>query len=146
MLTPRAGMDTPTIEAHTRFLNTDVLNGLTRDELLAVLGVMHRILAASRKRDLERLVTELPRIFPHRTGARNISSHGPEDDLPTASSNGEHTYRLFHYVFSCLSRAQAKMDTTRTGQIQVDKQRCNLSPRELTVLLWMKEGKTNWEI
>ena len=38
------------------------------------------------------------------------------------------------------------MKLTRTAQLLSDKHACRLSPRELTVLLWMKEGKTNWEI
>lgn len=122
----------------------DAFERFSKPELLAVLGVMHRILDADRKRDLDGLVTELPALFPQRSVAHGIAADQSVFEDP--ASQGERTYRLFNYVFSCLSRAQARMDTTRTGQVQVDKERCHLSPRELTVLLWMKEGKTNWEI
>lgn len=120
----------------------------SKTELLAVVRVMHRILDADRRRDLERIVTELPTLFPHPTGPREVETDVEEHASPfeVPSFKDEHTYRLFHYVFSCLSKAQAKMDTTKTGQFRVNKDRCRLSPRELTVLLWMKEGKTNWEI
>jgi len=126
---------------------TEVFNGLSREELLAVLGVMHRILEANRKRDLEHLVTELPALFGGRTAAGNTGgtpgggrlSHPPE-------GNSGQTYPLLHYVFDCLSRAQTRMETPRTGPVPLDKARGHLSPREMTVLLWMKEGKTNWEI
>jgi DNA-binding CsgD family transcriptional regulator len=140
---------TPAIEAHPRFLGTDVFNGLSRNELLAVLGVMHRILEANRKHDLARLVTELPTLFPRRARARNGQPNTHEkQSMFDASSNGKHTYRVFHYVFSCLSKAQAKMKigTAKAGRIRVDHHGRQLSPRELMVLLWMKEGKTNWEI
>lgn len=122
----------------------DAFERFSKPELLAVLRVMHRILDADRKRDLERLVTELPALFPRRPAAQGIEADQSVFEGP--ASQGEPMYRLLHYVFSCLSKAQAKMDSTKTGQILVDKQRCHLSPRELTVLLWMKEGKTNWEI
>ena len=55
-------------------LPTDVFNGLSREDLLAVLGVMHRILDANRKRDLEHLVTELPTLFGNGTAASNTGS------------------------------------------------------------------------
>jgi DNA-binding CsgD family transcriptional regulator len=125
-----------------------VLNDLSREELLAVLSVMHRILEADRKLDLDDLVLELPKLLPHRVGVERTHAGTPAwGRLPKAApSNGEHTYQVFQYVFSCLSKAQAKMAPQRAGQTPAGRQPCHLSPRELTVLLWMKEGKTNWEI
>ena len=131
-------------EEHTWLPVTDVFNGLSKDELVAALSIMHRILGADKRRDLEQLVAELPRLLIHRTGTQNI--HQKESLLEAASSKGERTYRLLHYVSSCLSKAQTKMNTTRAGRVHIDKHQCHLSPREIIVLLWMKEGKTNWEI
>lgn len=136
-----------TIEERSRFLRADVFNALSKHELLAVLGVMHRILDATRKRDLERLVTELPSLFPGRAEARSGRPDFREkQNVFDASSNDERTYYVFHYVSSCLTKAQARMDAPKAGQFRVHGHACHLSPRELTVLLWMKEGKTNWEI
>lgn len=138
----------PTTKHHTPVVGTDVFNDLSREELLAVLGVMHRILEADRKRDLDHLVIDLPKLLPHRMGAERTHAVIPawERLSKAALPKGEHTYQVFQYVFSCLSKAQAKMEPQRAGQLAADKQPCHLSPRELTVLLWMKEGKTNWEI
>jgi DNA-binding CsgD family transcriptional regulator len=128
-------------------LPADVFNGLSRDELLAVLGVMHRILEANRKRDLDHLVSELPALFGGRTAASTIgSTRGPELLSDSPEPNSGRTYPLLHYVFDCLSKAQTRMETPRSGPVPIDKARGHLSPREMTVLLWMKEGKTNWEI
>jgi len=126
---------------------TDVFNGLSREELLAVLGVMHRILDANRKRDLEHLVTELPALFGGRMASRNgVSTRGGELPSDPSEAKGGRTYHLLHYVFDCLSKAQTKMETPLPGPFPINKARGHLSPREMTVLLWMKEGKTNWEI
>jgi len=139
--------DTPRVAVHTRLLETDIFASLSRDELLAVLSVMHRILDATRKRDLERLVTELPSLFPRRSEARNGRPDlRGKQNVFDASSNDERTYYVLHYVFSCLTKAQARMDAPKAGQFRVHDHACPLSPRELTVLRWMKEGKTNWEI
>jgi DNA-binding CsgD family transcriptional regulator len=128
----------------------DLFTDLSRDELLTVLGVMHRILEAERKRDLDHLVTELPTLFADRRGTQRAHDAVQSwERLPAAAATlpkGEHTYQALHYVFSCLSKAQARMSASRTGRLRAGKNPSHLSPRELTVLLWMKEGKTNWEI
>jgi DNA-binding CsgD family transcriptional regulator len=127
---------------------SDLFTDLSREELLTVLGVMHRILEADRKRDLDHLVTELPGLFADRRGAQRAHDAVQSwERLPAATlPKGEQTYQALHYVFSCLSKAQARMSASRTGRLRAGKQASQLSPRELTVLLWMKEGKTNWEI
>ncbi len=128
-------------------LPTDVFKGLSREDLLAVLGVMHRILDANRKRDLEHLVTELPTLFGNGTAGRNTGgTRGGGISPGPLNAKGGRTYHLLHYVFDCLSKAQIKMETPRSGPFPVEMARGHLSPREMTVLLWMKEGKTNWEI
>lgn len=126
----------------------EVFEGSSKEELLAVLLLMHRILDADRKRDVERIVTELPRLFKNTTGAHKTSSDNREsrDPLGKGPAKSKQTYHLFDYFFSCLSKAQTKIDSARATRISFDKCSCRLSPRELTVLRWMKEGKTNWEI
>lgn len=127
---------------------TDIFNELSRTELLAVLGLMHRILAADNKGELDHLVTELPKLLGHsKKSLHDYPGIHACDGLPaTSPATGKHTYQMLDYVFSCLSKAQAKMEPQRAGQLPAGTQPCHLSPRELTVLLWMKEGKTNWEI
>jgi DNA-binding CsgD family transcriptional regulator len=127
---------------------TDVFNGLSRKELLAVLGAMHRILGAEKKCDLDHLATELPTLFADRIRRWEPPADNPRRErlLESARAKREHAYQALNYVFSCLSKAQAKMEPIRRAQLLGDKHACQLSPRELTVLLWMKEGKTNWEI
>lgn len=133
---------------HSQDPATDLFNGLSRRELLAVLGVLHRILEAERKRDLDHLATELPTLFADRLSRwpAHAGSQPTEPLLHTALSKGKHSYQALNYVFSCLSKAQLKMEPSKTAQCVGDKHGRHLSPRELTVLLWMKEGKTNWEI
>jgi DNA-binding CsgD family transcriptional regulator len=128
-------------------LPTDVFNALSREDLLAVLGVMHRILDADRKRDLEHLVTELPTLFGNGTAPSNSgSTRGSANPPGHPDASGGLTYHLLHYVFACLSKAQTRIEMPRSGPFPVEMARGHLSPREMTVLLWMKEGKTNWEI
>lgn len=109
----------------------EVFERFSKQDLLVLLQLMHRILGADRKRDLERIVTELPKLITSGMASSSVAVD---------------TYDLLNYVLACLSRAQAKVDTTQATRLRHDKQACPLSPRELTVLLWMKEGKTNWEI
>lgn len=122
------------------YLATDLFNGLSKGELVTALVFMHRILGAERRRDLERLVTELPELFGQ---SRESDAGGFRGESPSSS---EHTYHVLSYFISCLSKAQARIDSAKPGSIACARRSCRLSPRELTVLLWMKEGKTNWEI
>lgn len=138
----------PMTEEHTRLPVTDVFNCLSKGELVAALSFMHRILGADKRRDLDQLVTELPRLFTDRTGrphrGPDAREHGSlRGERP---SKGEQTYYLFRYFFSCLTKAQARIESAQSGYAGFTKRSCHLSPRELTVLRWMKEGKTNWEI
>lgn len=126
------------MEAFERFSKT---------ELLAVVRVMHRILDADRRRDLERIVTDLPTLVNDtetHDGPPEIREEGAV--LGERSSTGDRPYHLLNYFFWCLSKAQTKIDSAQVNRLNIDKRSCHLSPRELTVLLWMKEGKTNWEI
>jgi DNA-binding CsgD family transcriptional regulator len=126
----------------------EVFEESSKEDLLAVLFLMHRILDADRKRDVERIVTELPKLFKNTPGAHGTSAGNREarDPLGKSPAKGEQIYHLFNYLFSCLTRAQTKIEATRATRISFNKSPCCLSPRELTVLRWMKEGKTNWEI
>ncbi|MGQ0666240.1 MAG: response regulator transcription factor [Nitrospiraceae bacterium] len=134
--------------ATARSFPNEVFEGSSKEELLTVLFLMHRILDADQKRDVERIVTELPKLFKHTTGVQEISSDNRAacDLLGAAPVKNERTYHLFNYFFSCLSKAQTKIEAARPPRLRFIKNTCHLSPRELTVLLWMKEGKTNWEI
>jgi DNA-binding CsgD family transcriptional regulator len=120
----------------------------SREELLAVLSLMHRILGADRKRDVERLMTELPKLCTSVSG-KNGASHddrGMGVELAEHPPRTENTSQMLSYLFSCLSKAKTKMSSSNGSRIVLTKSPCHLSPRELTVLCWMKEGKTNGEI
>lgn len=134
-----------TAEGSLPYLATDLFNGLSKGELVTALVFMHRILGAEKRRDLERLVTELPELFGHThdRGSDRWEQGGFRGKSPSSS---EHTYHVLSYFISCLSKAQARIDSAKPGSTTCVKRSCRLSPRELTVLLWMKEGKTNWEI
>lgn len=139
--------DTPSTNARTRVQGPDIFAGLSRDELLALLSILHRILEAEKTRELEQLVTELPSLFPCRPQSR--ASRPDTHERPStgaASPDNDRVYGVLHYVFSCLTKIQAKMDAPKAGPLPVRYHTCHLSPRKLTVLQWMKEGKTNWEI
>jgi DNA-binding CsgD family transcriptional regulator len=138
----------PMTDEPTRFPVTDLFNGLSKGELVAALSFMHRILGADKRRDLEQLVTELPSFFTRRTSSPHIGPHAGERSSLRGErpSKGGHTYYLFNYIFSCLSKARARIESAQSRSAGLTKRACRLSPRELTVLLWMKEGKTNWEI
>lgn len=126
----------------------EVFEESSKEDLLAVLFLMHRILDADRKRDVERIVTELPKLFKNTPGAHETSAGNREahDPLGKSPAKGEQTYHLFNYFFSCLTKAQTKIEAACATRMNVNESPCCLSPRELTVLRWMKEGKTNWEI
>jgi DNA-binding CsgD family transcriptional regulator len=129
-------------------LTTAVFNSLSRYELVTALSFMHRILGADRRRDLERLAAELPQLFTSRPDASSADSGndtaGSFRERP--AFDGERTYHLFNYFFSCLTKAQDRMERAQILPASTMKVVGHLTPRELSVLLWMKEGKTNWEI
>jgi len=59
--------------------------------------------------------------------------------------------RMRHIMTELIENHFCSRDEYKTGSIEpskpaVEKNTCQLSPREMTVLSWMKEGKTNWEI
>ena len=141
------GSDSAMAETARSFPN-EIFEGSSKEQLLTALFLMHRILDADQKRDVERIVTELPKLFNHAIGVQEISSDNRATCAPLGATlvKNERTYHLFSYFFSCLSKAQTKIEAARPPRLRFIKSTCHLSPRELTVLLWMKEGKTNWEI
>jgi DNA-binding CsgD family transcriptional regulator len=141
-------IDDFSVTEKTRSFPIEVFDGFSKEELLTVLLLMHRILNADRKRDVERIVTELPGFFKNAGGAPDVPSDNREErsTLGESPSRSEKTYHVLNYFFSCLSRAQTNIDSANTNRLPRWKHTYYLSSRELTVLHWMKEGKTNWEI
>lgn len=140
--------DHATVTEKAHHFPIETFETVSREELLAVLWLMHRILDADKKRDVERIVAELPKLFTNVTN-KDVAGDDAcvtEDDLAAHPPEGETTYHVLTYLFSCLSRAKTRIGSAGVGQTTAAKNTCHLSPRELTVLLWMKEGKTNWEI
>lgn len=131
----------------TQSLVTNVFGGLSREQLLTALSLMHEILEADRKGDVERIVTALSEL--RREAAelnptpRKARNERPSTGAPSPRKNYSH--RVVRYFFSCLTKMQSRLDAEPNHPHMPSDTR-HLSPRELTVLLWMKEGKTNWEI
>ena len=109
---------------------------------------MHRIRNAEREPDVERIMTGLPGFFTNADGTPDIPSGNREERSTSGESpsKSEKAYHVLHYFFSCLSIAQAKIDSANTNRLTLRKHTYRLSSCELRVLQWMKEGKTNWEI
>lgn len=143
-----ADRDDSAVTETARHFPIEVFEAFSREELLAVLSLMHRILDADRRCDVERILTELPTLFAGHSDARDAcrDTHVAESAHAELPPKSESTYHLLTYFFCCLSKAQTKIDSVEVSRVASSKNTCHLSPRELTVLLWMKEGKTNWEI
>jgi DNA-binding CsgD family transcriptional regulator len=135
------------MKSHDSTTEQHIFDDLTKGELVAALSFMHRILDVDKRRDLERLMTQLPKLFARCSGRpRTTDARERGGFLGACPSAGERPYHLLNYFSACLAKAQARMDRAQPGGTRVTQESCHLSPRELTVLLWMKEGKTNWEI
>lgn len=136
-----------TSEACIQSLVADVFGGLSREELLMALSLMHQILDADRKRDVDRLAAALSERRREATRTKFTPRHTPNENHRTATPpvQGSYSHRVVRYFFSCLAKMQARLDA-EPSRPHIPNNTCHLSPRELTVLLWMKEGKTNWEI
>lgn len=131
----------------TQSLVTDVFGELSREELLMALSLMHQILEADRKGDVDRLVTALSKLRREGTGPKLTPRHSPNEnhEMATPPVEGNYSHRVVRYFFSRLAKMQTRLDA-EPSRPHASGNTCHLSPRELTVLLWMKEGKTNWEI
>lgn len=136
-----------TSHARAQSLVADVFGGLSREELLLALSVMHQILDADKKSEADRLVSALSTLRREGTGSKLTPRHTQtESHVMTAPrAQGNYSHRVVRYFFSCLSKIQTRLDA-EPSRPHASSNTCHLSPRELTVLLWMKEGKTNWEI
>ena len=141
-------IDDSSVAEKTRPFPIEAFDGFSKEELLTVLSLMYRILNADRTRDVKRIATELSGFFKNAGGAHDIPSDNREERsaLRESPSRGEKTYHILNYFFSCFPRAQTKIDPANTDRLPLRKHPYHLSFRELTVLHWMKEGKTNWEI
>jgi DNA-binding CsgD family transcriptional regulator len=103
---------------------------------------MHQLLEAKRKRDVERIGTALSKL--HRTIPSRKTS-GKRSMTDTPPRGGQYPRSVAHYFFACIEKMHTRFDK-RSSPPRTANSACHLSPRELTVLRWMKEGKTNWEI
>ncbi|MBX9661544.1 MAG: helix-turn-helix transcriptional regulator [Nitrospiraceae bacterium] len=134
-------------DARIQSLVADVFGGLSREELLMALSLMHQILEADRERDMARIMTALSELRRETTGTKLTPRKTPNENRAggTTSLRGNYSPRVVRYLFSCLTKIQTRLDV-EPNHPHGPGNTCHLSPRELTVLLWMKEGKTNWEI
>ena len=126
----------------------EVFERFSREELLTFLTLMHRILETDRRCDMERILAELPILLTNHTDTRDVC----RDNQVTEKILAEHpqksvdTYHLLTYFYSCVSKAQTKINSPHVSRLASARNSYHLSLREVSVLTWMKEGKTNWEI
>lgn len=139
---PLAASDT-----YTHSLVASVFGGLSKEELLVALSLMHQILDADRRVDVERIVAALSNLHHEAAGTKLTPRKMPPEGHPAGmpSPHGTYSHRAVRYFFSRLKKMQTRLDA-EPNRPHLPNNTCHLSPRELTVLLWMKEGKTNWEI
>jgi len=131
-----------TSHENTQSLVTDVFGRLSKEELLAALSLMHQILEAERKGDMDRIGTALSNLR-HKVGLRRTS--GKHQMITTPALRRRYPHSVVRYFFACVEKMQTRLDM-KPSHSHAPNNTCHLSPRELTVLMWMKEGKTNWEI
>jgi DNA-binding CsgD family transcriptional regulator len=119
---------------------TKLFERLSREELFSLLRLMHRILNVEEQRDVDSLLIDLPR-FVRDSLASPISPSSLDALIPVGHADKTASL-VADYLLSRLVQAQARIEI-RPAQYGTPYQ---LSSRELSVLRWMKEGKTNWEI
>ncbi len=112
----------------------------TKEELLPLLMLQDRLLRAEGQKDVDAVLVDLSRFIRESL----IGQPDPHESAEADSFAGLQTkaYRVSDYLLDILVRVQAKFERKTAAQRAPQ----SLSTRELTVLKWMKEGKTNWEI
>ena len=95
-------IDDSAVSEKTRPFPIESFDGFSKEELLTVLLLMHRILNAERTRDVERIATELPGFFKNAGGAPDIPYGNREERsaLGESPSKSEKTYHILNYFFS----------------------------------------------
>ena len=139
-------------EVHDRQVTESYVKALFRDcskdELVGMLCLMHRILCANKPRDLDqiaRTLSALPRVAQNFTAASDSNPRSSQE-IPALRAQEAQAAGLTIYWLSVLSQAKAKIEAPHGRRAKSIATPPTLSPRERTVLIWMKEGKTNWEI
>jgi len=150
MQKPCAAGDTgdSTVVVKDHHFPIEVFERFSREELLIFLTLMHRILEADRRCDVERIAAELPMLLTNHTDTGDVcrDNQVTEKILAEYPQKSADTYHLLTYFYSCLSRVQTKINSPHVSRVASARNPYHLSPREVSVLSWMKEGKTNWEI
>lgn len=122
---------------------SELFEDFSKEELLTLLLLMHRILGVKGRKDIDVILTNLPQLLRESLALPKHTHGKVVPGLAGRHSRTDHeAYRVADYLLSCLVSVQARMET-RPAKHAAKHQ---LSSRELTVLGWMKEGKTNWEI
>ena len=118
------------------------LGEASREDLFVVIGIMHHLLHAANTRDLHLIADTLtPNISRSRTykSARSTLAN-------PVSGKAQGPANISRYVKSLFMFVQSRFQHHHRHGSKPVKPPITLSPRERTVLVWMKEGKTNWEI
>ncbi len=116
----------------------DLVSRCSKDEVVSLLGLMHRLLLAEEQRAIDALLIDLSKFI--RESLIALPALPPTLSCPVMLH--DKPYLLSDYMLSLLIHVQSRFEKQPPSR----RTRQALSPRELTVLRWMKEGKTNWEI
>lgn len=126
--------------AGVRSFPVELLKRCSKEELCSLLILMHRILNLEREQDIDSLLINLPKFLRESLLISTIPVPG---DLPRSGLFMDRKASpLAEYMLSCLVQAQSRVKS----KLPLQRVPQPLSARELIVLGWMKEGKTNWEI
>jgi hypothetical protein len=105
----------------TQALVTDVFGELSREELLMALSLMHQIIDADRKGDVEHIVTALSKLRREATGSKLTPRHTPNEShrMATPRVQGNYSHRVVRYFFSCLAKMQTRLDAEPSVRFHV---------------------------
>lgn len=112
----------------------------SKEELLSLLLLQDRLLRADGQRDVDALLIDLSRFIRESLMGQPDPHEASEAD-PYAGLHSK-AHRVSDYLLGILVHVQTRFERKPAAQRAPQ----SLSSRELTVLKWMKEGKTNWEI
>jgi len=110
----------------------------SKEELLSLLLLQDRLLRADGQRDVDALLIDLSRFIRESL----MGQPDPHSEVDPYAGLHSKAHRVSDYLLGILVHVQTRFERKPAAQRAPQ----SLSSRELTVLKWMKEGKTNWEI
>ncbi len=138
--------DNPGSEQDAVSLIRATFGELSKDDLLRAIVLIHQVVHATQGLGIEWIEAELSRmISPDDLHISPQTHHEALFSRDRCSKTRKAEY-LASYFRTLLSKSQGTSQAARGRRFELAHSTRVLSRREFAVLLWMKEGKTNWEI